>query len=64
MFKILLILHNAPEHSKHIDNLHPDTEVVYLPQTALVEPVDQDHGYVQSKLYQIFSQADAAIKSG
>ena len=42
-FKILLLLDNAPAHPKHIDDLHPDVKVVYLPKntTSVLQPMDQ-----------------------
>ncbi|KAM6471903.1 tigger transposable element-derived protein 1-like isoform 2-T2 [Liasis olivaceus] len=42
-FKILLLLDNAPGHPLHLDSLHPDVKVVYLPKntTPLLQPMDQ-----------------------
>lgn len=42
-FKILLILDNAPGHPPHLDDFHPDVQVVYLPPTtiSLIQPMDQ-----------------------
>ncbi|KAM6452654.1 tigger transposable element-derived protein 1-like isoform 3-T3 [Liasis olivaceus] len=42
-FKILLLLDNAPGHPPHLDDLHPDVKVVYLPQntTPFLQPMDQ-----------------------
>ncbi|XP_069776185.1 tigger transposable element-derived protein 1-like isoform X2 [Narcine bancroftii] len=42
-FKILLILDNAPAHPPHLDDLHPDVKVIYLPlsTTSIIQPMDQ-----------------------
>ena len=42
-FKILLLLDNAPGHPQHLDDLHPDVKVVYLPKntTSILQPMDQ-----------------------
>ncbi|XP_068226561.1 tigger transposable element-derived protein 1-like [Palaemon carinicauda] len=42
-FKILLVLDNAPGHPPHLDDFHPDVQVIYLPPntTSLLQPMDQ-----------------------
>ncbi|XP_066958301.1 tigger transposable element-derived protein 1-like [Macrobrachium rosenbergii] len=42
-FKILLILGNAPGHPPHLDDFHPDVQIVYLPPntTSLIQAMDQ-----------------------
>ncbi|XP_064120422.1 tigger transposable element-derived protein 1-like [Macrobrachium nipponense] len=42
-FKILLVLDNAPGHPTHLDDLHPNVRVVFLPPntTPLIQPMDQ-----------------------
>jgi hypothetical protein len=44
VFKVLLILDNAPVHvRKELENSHPNVKVVFLPPntTSLIQPLDQ-----------------------
>ncbi|XP_069832131.1 tigger transposable element-derived protein 1-like [Dendropsophus ebraccatus] len=43
LFKVLLILDNAPGHPADVDDFHPNVKVVYLSPntTALIQPIDQ-----------------------
>ncbi|XP_007434210.1 histone-lysine N-methyltransferase SETD2 isoform X2 [Python bivittatus] len=65
-FKILLLLDNAPGHPPHLDDLHPDVKVVYLPQntTPFLQPMDQ--GAVATfkayYLHATFAKAVAAVE--
>ncbi|XP_059583233.1 tigger transposable element-derived protein 1-like [Alligator mississippiensis] len=66
-FKIILLLDNAPGHPQHLDDLHPDVEVVYLPKntTAILQPMDQG-AIATFKVYCLratFSKAIAATES-
>uniref|UniRef100_A0A670ZKQ9 Tigger transposable element-derived protein 1-like n=1 Tax=Pseudonaja textilis TaxID=8673 RepID=A0A670ZKQ9_PSETE len=42
-FRILLLLNNAPGYPLHLDNVHPDVKVVYLPKNTspFLQPMDQ-----------------------
>ncbi|XP_059580411.1 tigger transposable element-derived protein 1-like [Alligator mississippiensis] len=66
-FKIILLLDNAPGHPQHLDDLHPDVKVVYLPKntTAILQPMDQG-AIATFKVYYLrttFSKAVAATES-
>uniref|UniRef100_K7FVN0 HTH CENPB-type domain-containing protein n=1 Tax=Pelodiscus sinensis TaxID=13735 RepID=K7FVN0_PELSI len=41
--EILLILDNAPDHPQHLNDLHPNVKVVFLPPntTTILQPLDQ-----------------------
>nr|XP_020665086.1 tigger transposable element-derived protein 1 [Pogona vitticeps]XP_020665087.1 tigger transposable element-derived protein 1 [Pogona vitticeps] len=66
-FKIILLLDNAPGHPQHLDGLHPNVKVVYLPKntTAILQPMDQ--GVIAKfKAYYLcktFSKAVAATEN-
>eukprot|EP00106_Octopus_bimaculoides_P018423 XP_014785865.1 PREDICTED: tigger transposable element-derived protein 1-like [Octopus bimaculoides] len=67
-FKVLLCLDNALGHPQHIDDLHQDVKVVYLPKnmTAILQPMDQG-AIATFKAYYLrttFSKAIAATESG
>ncbi|XP_059583646.1 tigger transposable element-derived protein 1-like [Alligator mississippiensis] len=66
-FKIILLLDNAPGHPQHLDDLHPDVKVVYLPKntTAILQPMDQGAIAVFKAYYlrATFSKAVAATES-
>lgn len=42
-FRILLLLNNAPGYPPHLDDVHPDVKVVYLPKNTspFLQPMDQ-----------------------
>lgn len=42
-FKTILLLDNVPGHPQHLDDLHPNVKVVYLPKntTAILQPMEQ-----------------------
>ncbi|XP_026576844.1 tigger transposable element-derived protein 1-like isoform X1 [Pseudonaja textilis] len=42
-FRILLLLSNTPGYPLHLDNVHPDVKVVYLPKNTspFLQPMDQ-----------------------
>ncbi|KAM6471887.1 uncharacterized protein PHA67_002581 [Liasis olivaceus] len=65
-FKILLLLDNAPGHPLHLDSLHPDVKVVYLPQstTPLLQPMDQGaiSAFKAYYLHATFAKALAATE--
>lgn len=64
-FKILLILDSAPGHPAHLNDVHPNVKVMFLPPntTSLIQPMDQGV-IVNFKAYYVrttFAQALAAI---
>ncbi|XP_028659019.1 tigger transposable element-derived protein 1-like [Erpetoichthys calabaricus] len=66
-FKIILLLDNASGHPRHLDDLHPDVKVVYLPKntTAVLRPMDQGAITTFKAFYlrTTFSQAVAATEN-
>ncbi|XP_058029622.1 tigger transposable element-derived protein 1-like isoform X3 [Ahaetulla prasina] len=64
-FKILLLLDKAPGHPLHLDSLHPNIKVVYLPQntTTLVQPVGQGaiSAFKAYYLHAVFAKAFATV---
>lgn len=65
-FKIMLLL-SAPGYPQHLDNLHPDVKVVYLPKniTSVLQPMDQGAIAMFKAFYlrTTFSQAIAATEN-
>ncbi|XP_039192449.1 tigger transposable element-derived protein 1-like isoform X2 [Crotalus tigris] len=65
-FKILLLLDKAPGHPPHLDSLHPDVKVVYLPQntSALLQPVGEGmiSAFKMYYLHAVFAKALAAME--
>ncbi|XP_063148794.1 tigger transposable element-derived protein 1-like [Candoia aspera] len=65
-FKILLLLDNAPGHPPHLDSLHPDVKVVYLPKNSspLLQPMDQGaiSAFKAYYLHATFAKAVAATQ--
>ncbi|XP_026543104.1 tigger transposable element-derived protein 1-like [Notechis scutatus] len=65
-FKILLLLDKAPGHPLHLDSLHPNIKVVYLPQntTALSQPVGQGviSAFKAYYLHAVFAKALATVE--
>uniref|UniRef100_UPI00358E9F1F tigger transposable element-derived protein 1-like n=1 Tax=Myxine glutinosa TaxID=7769 RepID=UPI00358E9F1F len=64
--RIVLVLDNAPGHPQHLDDLHADVKVVYLPpnMTAILQPMDQG-AIATFKAYYLqatFAQAIAAAE--
>lgn len=67
-FKILLTLDNAPGHPAHLNDVHPNVKVMFLPPNtaSLVQPMDQG-AIANFKAYYLrttFAQALLAIDSG
>lgn len=66
-FKILLVMDNAPGHPPHLDDLHHDVRVVFMPPntTALIQPMDQGaiSAFKAHYLRTTFAQAIEAIDS-
>lgn len=66
-FKVILLLDNVLGHPQHLDDLHLDVKVVYLPKntTAILQPVDQG-AIATLKAYYLhttFSKAVAATEN-
>ncbi|KAM3845052.1 tigger transposable element-derived protein 1-like [Vipera latastei] len=67
-FKILLLLDKAPGYPLHLDSLHSDVKVVYLPQsiTTLLQPMCQQAILVFKTYYlhAVFAKALATMEDG
>uniref|UniRef100_A0A8C9RWJ8 DDE-1 domain-containing protein n=1 Tax=Scleropages formosus TaxID=113540 RepID=A0A8C9RWJ8_SCLFO len=68
LFKILVILDNAPGYPQHVGDMHPNVKVVYMPRntTVLIQPMAQGTIAAFKKYYlrQMFAQAVEATESG
>ena len=54
-FKILLTMDNCPAHPKHLQGIHPNIKVMFLPPntTSIMQPLDQEVIRNVKTLYQM-----------
>jgi hypothetical protein len=66
LFKILLIVSNAPGLPVHLDGIHANAEVVFIPPntTSLLQPIDQGlfTNFKADFLQRTFAQAVETIE--